>query len=103
MSVTQLLSAPVGFRKRLYFSESRGPDGAAILEAGGHSSVWRQRGCPHRAALGYRVSEVAHLDYPRKKERNNPTLKKKTWFTVLCQEIALFRGSSKDCRSNGFF
>lgn len=47
---------------------------AAILGVGWpFNSVCRQLGCPHRAALGYRVSEVAHLDYPREKEGNNPT------------------------------
>lgn len=40
MSVTQLLSAPVGFRKRLYFPESRGPDGGGYLGGGVATQVF---------------------------------------------------------------
>lgn len=60
----------------------------SVLEMGrAFDNVWRQPGCPHREALGYRVSEVAQPDYPREKEKNNNP----TFLIMVPCENALFR------------
>lgn len=74
MPVVQLLVRFIRFQEKPVFPQEQ----SVLMEASILGVGWlldnvrRQLCCPYRTAFGCRVSELAHLDDPREKERNNP-------------------------------